>query len=205
MPEKIIENEDELRRHMGYPEGRAAIKEMPRLDKHARHFISLCPFLVMATATKTGADASPKGDLPGFVKILDDNTLFIPDRVGNNRVDTFRNLLINPHVGIFFLVPGINETLRINGRARITTDKALLAPCAINDRAPKQGTIVEIDEVYMHCAKSMIRSKLWEADRHIDRKSFPSIGEIYADQLGGDLNPAEIDRQTAKKHKEHLY
>ena len=205
MPEKTIKNEDELRSHMGYPEGRAAIKEMPRLDKHARHFISLCPFLVMATATETGADASPKGDPPGFVKVLDDNTLLIPDRVGNNRVDTFRNLLINPHVGIFFLVPGMNETLRINGRARITTDEALLAPCAVNGRAPQQGVIVEIDEVYMHCAKSMIRSKLWEADRHIDRKSFPSLGEIYAERFGGDLDPAELDRQTAKKHKEHLY
>ncbi len=205
MPEKTIENENELRSHMGYPEGRAAIKEMPRLNKHTRHFISLCPFLVMATATETGADASPKGDPPGFVKVLDDNTLLIPDRVGNNRVDTFRNLLTNPQVGIFFLVPGMNETLRVNGRARITTDEALLAPCAVNDRAPKQGMIVEIDEVYMHCAKSMIRSKLWDADSHIDRKSFPSIGEIYADQLGGDLDSAEIDRQIAKKHKEHLY
>ncbi len=205
MPEMTIENEDELRSHMGYPEGRATIKEMPRLDRHSRHFISLCPFIVMATATETGADASPKGDPPGFVKALDDKTLLIPDRIGNNRVDTFRNLLINPYVGIFFLVPGMNETLRVNGHARIITDEALLAPCAVNGRAPKQGMIVEIDEVYMHCAKSMIRSKLWEADRHIDRKSFPSIGEIYADRFGGGLDPAEIDRQTAKKHKEHLY
>ncbi len=205
MPDKTIENVDELRNHMGYPTGRAAVKEMPRLDKHARHFISLCPFIVMATATETGADASPKGDPPGFVKVLDDNTLLIPDRVGNNRVDTFCNLLVNPHIGIFFLVPGMNETLRVNGRVRITTDEALLAPCAVNGRAPGQGMIVEIDEVYMHCAKAMIRSKLWDADRHIDRKSFPSMGEIFADQIGGGLNPADIDRETAEKHKKHLY
>lgn len=205
MSENIIQSEEDLRDHMGYPEGRAAIKEMPRLDRHARHFISLCPFLVIATATETGADASPKGDPPGFVQVLDDTTLLIPDRIGNNRVDTFRNLLVNPHVGIFFLVPGMNETLRVNGRACITTDDALLASCAVNGRAPKQGLLVEIDEVYMHCAKAMIRSKLWDPSRHIDRKSFPSIGEIYADQLGGDLDPSEIDRQVTEKHREQLY
>lgn len=205
MPDKTIENADELRSHMGYPTGRAAVKEMPRLDKHARHFISLCPFIVMATSTEAGADASPKGDPPGFVKVLDDDTLLIPDRIGNNRVDTFRNLLVNPHIGIFFLVPGMNETLRVNGRARITTDEAQLALCAVNGRTPAQGMIVEIDEVYLHCAKSMIRSKLWDADRHIDRKSFPSLGEIYAERFGGGLDAAEIDRQTAEKHKEQLY
>ena len=205
MTEKTIDSLEELRDSFGFPTGRAAQKEMPCLDKHAQAFIELSPFLIIATATETGADASPKGDPPGFVKVLGDNEIFIPDRPGNNRVDTMRNLLINPHIGVIFLVPGMSETLRVNGRAKIITDHDLLSSCSVKGKIPKCGILVEIEEVYMHCAKSIIRSKLWDSESKIDRKTFPSLGEIFTDQIGGGLNAKEVDEDIKNKYKEKLY
>ncbi|MED5578571.1 MAG: pyridoxamine 5'-phosphate oxidase family protein [Nitrospinota bacterium] len=205
MTEKTIDSLQELRDSFGFPSGRAAEKEMSCLDKHARAFIELSPFLIIATATETGADASPKGDPPGFVKVLGDNQIFIPDRPGNSRVDTMRNLLINPQIGVIFLVPGMSETLRVNGRAKITTDDDLLSSSSVKGKTPKCGILVEIDEVYMHCAKSIIRSKLWDSESQIDRKTFPSLGKIFTDQIGGGLNAKEVDEDIENKYKERLY
>ena len=205
MKEKIIDSIEELRDSFGFPSGRAAQKEMPSLDKHAIGFIELSPFLIIATATETGADASPKGDPPGFVKVLGENQIFIPDRPGNNRVDTMRNLLINPHIGVIFLVPGMSETLRVNGKAKIITDNELFSSCAVKGKIPKCGILVHIEEVYMHCAKSIIRSKLWDNESKIDRKTFPSLGEIFADQIGGDLKAKDVDEDIENKYKEKLY
>src|ERR1700722_9518011 len=140
-----VENKAELRAQYGAPNDRAVRKQLAKLDAHCHNFIALSPFLVIATSGADGlADASPRGDAPGFVAVLDDSTLLIPDRPGNNRVDSLGNILDNPGVGLIFFVPGINETVRVNGHARITTDAALLAPLAVHGKAPRSGLIVEI-------------------------------------------------------------
>src|SRR6516165_2788966 len=157
---------------------RATDKVLRRLDQHCRRIISLSPFCVLATQGPNGADISPRGDPPGFVRVLDEVTLLVPDRVGNNRLDSMTNLLVNPRIGLLFLVPGMNETLRINGSARITDDARLLAPSAVNDRAPKVGLIVAVEEAFLHCAKALVRSALWDGSRHIDRSILPSYAQM---------------------------
>jgi uncharacterized protein len=199
-----VRSEEELRGLYGSPSERAVRKQMTRLDGHCRTFIAHSPFLVMGTAGANGSlDVSPKGDAPGFVTVLDDRTLLIPDRPGNNRLDGLRNLLDNPHVGLIFFVPGVQETLRINGRARITTDAALLAPLAVQGRAPRSGLLVEAEEVYLHCAKALIRSQLWDPARHVERSALPSMGRMLADQIGMDV--AESERMTEESIKNRLY
>lgn len=178
-----IENSDALRAHYGDVHPIAARKVLARLDEHARHFIVLSPFLVLATADGAGGvDASPRGDAPGFVAVLDDKNLLLPDRPGNRRVDSYGNVLGHPGVGLLFFVPGINETLRVNGRARVVTDAALLAPLAVQGKVPLAGLLIAVEEVFFHCAKALIRGKLWDADTKVERRSFPSLGKIVADQ-----------------------
>jgi PPOX class probable FMN-dependent enzyme len=136
--------------------------------------------------------------------VLDDETLLIPDRLGNNRVDTIGNLLVRPGVGLIFFVPGINETLRVNGRARITTDPAVLEPLAVNGKAPRSGILVTAEEIYFHCGKALIRSDLWNPEKHLRRSEFPSLGHILADQIGG-ISVEESERLTAESYKTRLY
>lgn len=184
MSERIVDAAA-LRALYGEPSIRAASKVLSRLDAHCRAFIGLSPFCVLATAAADGsADCSPKGDAPGFVRVLDDETLLIPDRPGNNRVDSMSNVVENPNVGLIFFVPGMNETLRINGKAGITTDGALLEPLSVNGKRPRTGLVVKVEEAFLHCAKALMRSKLWDPERRIDRESFPSLGRILADQTG---------------------
>ena len=198
-------DKQELREFYGEPSERAAKKELRKLDAHCRNFIALSPFCVLSTAGKDGrADASPKGDAPGFVAVPDDHTLLIPDRLGNNRVDSLQNILENPHVGLLFLVPGMNETLRVNGRASITIDAELLAPLAVKGKAPKAGLVVEVEEVFLHCAKALIRSNLWDPANHIERASFPSMGQMLADQIEGQ-DAAEIQKSYEEHNRERLY
>jgi PPOX class probable FMN-dependent enzyme len=128
----------------------------------------------------------------------------IPDRLGNNRVDTLGNLLARPGIGLIFFLPGINETLRVNGRARVATEPALLEPLAVNGKAPKSGILVSVDEVYFHCGKALIRSDLWNPEKHLARGDFPSLGRILADQIGG-VDAAEAERQTAESYRNRLY
>ena len=200
-----ISNKDDLRGFFGEPSERAAKKDIGRLDKHCRNFIALSPFCVLSTADADGrADASPKGDAPGFVAVLDDHTLVIPDRPGNNRVDSMQNILDNPHVGLIFFVPGMNETLRVNGRARITTEAELLAPLAVRGKAPQAGLVVEIEEVFLHCAKALMRSRLWDPETQIDRKSFPSLGRMLADQIEGQ-DPEQAERAIEEGYRTKLY
>jgi len=201
----IVEDISELRELYGEPSERAVKKQLQRLEKHSRAFIALSPFLVIATADPSGrCDASPKGDAPGFVRVIDDETLLIPDRLGNNRVDTIGNLLAAPGVGLIFFVPGLRETLRVNGRARITTDPALLEPCAVNGKAPRSGILVDADEVYFHCGKALIRSDLWNPEKQLKRSEFPSLGRILADQIGG-ISVEESERVTAESYRTRLY
>ncbi|HJU18826.1 MAG TPA: pyridoxamine 5'-phosphate oxidase family protein [Stellaceae bacterium] len=200
-----IEDAERLRELYGAPSERAVKKQLDRLDRHCCAFIARSPFVVIASSDPSGrCDASPKGDMPGFVQVLDERTLLIPDRLGNNRVDTLGNLLARPGIGLLFLVPGINETLRVNGRASVTTDPALLAPLAVNGKTPRSGLLVAVEEVYFHCGKALIRSDLWNADKHVRRGDFPSLGRILADQIGG-ISAEESERMTAESYRTRLY
>jgi uncharacterized protein len=200
-----IENPQQLRDLYGEPSERAVKKQLTRLDRHCRNFIALSPFLVIASSDPSGrCDASPKGDAAGFVRVVDDTTLLIPDRLGNNRTDTLGNLLARPGVGLIFFVPGIDETLRVNGRASVTTDAALLEPLAVNGKVPRSGILVAAEEIYFHCGKALIRSDLWNPEKHLKRGEFPPLGRIIAEQIGG-MDPDEAERQTAESYRTRLY
>lgn len=195
-----------LRQRMGEPVAHVAIKEMPCLDKHCRHFISLSPFLCLGTMDTGGkADVSPRGDPPGFVTVLDDRTILIPDRPGNRRADSMQNILANPSVGLLFLVPGVEETLRLNGRASIVEDPVLLAGMAVRGKAPKLAIRVEIEEVFFHCAKALMRSRLWDPDGRIERGDFPRYGEIIRDQRKPDEDADEIEAGLQESYRTELY
>lgn len=196
---------EEVRRHYGEVRRLAAAKCIDRLDAWARRYIALSPFCVVASADARGwCDATPRGDAPGFVRVLDDATLVIPDRRGNNRVDTLLNVVENPRVGLLFLVPGVRETLRVNGRARISTEPDLLAAMPAQERLPSSALVVTVEEVFFHCGKALIRSELWNPDRHVPRGTIPPIGRIIAEQLGGiDADAAEAD--TLVGYRDRLY
>ena len=201
----VVEDLEELREIYGPPGDRSVKKQLSRFDKHCRAFIARSPFLVMASSDPSGrCDASPKGDAPGFVQVRDDETLLIPDRLGNNRVDTIGNLLERPGVGLIFFVPGLNETLRVNGRARITTDPALLEPLTVNGKVPRSGILVAAEEIYFHCGKALIRSDLWNPEKQLRKSEFPSLGRILADQIGG-MSVEEGERATAESYRTRLY
>ncbi len=194
-----------LRAHFGEPSERAVRKQLDRLDAHCRAFIALSPFLVLASADGAGGvDASPRGDAPGFVKIIDDHTLLLPDRPGNRRIDSLQNIVEHPGVGLIFFVPGIDETVRVNGTARIVTDADLLADVAAQGKIPTTGLLITVAEAYYHCAKALIRSKLWHPATRIERKSFPSLGQILVDQLGG-TTVAEADASLEEAYRTKLY
>lgn len=194
-----------LRAHYGTIDPLAKAKIMPKLDDHARAFIARSPFLVLASADAGGdLDASPRGDAPGFVAVLDDATLLLPDRPGNRRVDSFTNIMANPGVGLLFFVPGLPETLRVNGTARVITDKALLDPLTVQGKAPVAGLLITVQESFFHCGKALIRSKLWDADVQIARKDFPSLGQIIADQTRA-VKAAEADVFIEDAYKTTLY
>jgi hypothetical protein len=201
----VIESVADIRGLYGAPNERAVRKQLPRLEKHSRAFIALSPFVVIASADGAGrVDASPKGDAPGFVRVIDDERLLIPDRLGNNRVDTIGNLLASPGVGLIFFVPGLRETLRVNGKARVTTDPALLEPCIVGGKAPRSGILVTAEEVYFHCGKALIRSDLWNPEKMLQHSDFPSLGRIITEQLGtGD--PAAAERTTEESYRTRLY
>lgn len=195
-PAYLIDDEAQLRALFPQVSPIAAQKSLSYLDKHARALIARSPFLCIGTQRADGhADVSPRGDPPGFVLVLDDTTLMIPDRPGNNRLDTQANIIANQAVGLLFIIPGFDETLRVNGTARITHDPKLLAKAAVNDRAPRTAIIVSIEEVFIHCAKAFRRSKLWDPSQHQDRREMPSLVEIVLDQTSGRPDdPDEMQR-----------
>ncbi|WP_375454065.1 pyridoxamine 5'-phosphate oxidase family protein [uncultured Methylobacterium sp.] len=200
-----IDAPEALRVHVGPVLPLAERKVMRRLDRFARDFIALSPFLVLASMDGEGrADASPRGDAPGFVRVLDAATLLIPDRRGNNRVDSFGNVLANPGIGLIFLVPGIDETLRVNGRARLVTGADLLEPLAAQGKVPTTGLRVSVDEVFFHCAKALIRSRLWAPESRVERARFPSLGRILAEQ-SGTVSVADAERAMEEGYRTRLY
>jgi PPOX class probable FMN-dependent enzyme len=204
-PAARISDSEEMRAHFGAVSPIVERKILRRLDQFCRDFIALSPFLVLATADSEGrADASPRGDGPGFVRVLDDRTLVIPDRRGNNRIDSFRNILSAPGVGLVFMVPGINETLRVNGTARATRDAELLAPSTVQERPPLTGLVVEVEEAYFHCGKALMRSKLWDPAAQVERSSFPTLGRIVAEQTKA-IGVAEAEANLEEAYRLRLY
>ena len=201
----FAETEAEVRALYGPPSDLSMRKSLPRLDKHCRHFIARSPFLCLATASPAGpADISPRGDAPGFVRVLDDRALFIPDRLGNNRLDSLSNLIGNPQLALIFLVPGIDETLRINGRGRIVIGGPLLTESIANSKTPATGVLVEVQEAFLQCAKALKRSKLWSGAYAVARGEFPTLGQILADQIGG-MSVADLDCRIETAYREKLY
>ena len=194
-----------LRAHFGPVSALAENKQLDYLDRHCRAFIALSPFLVLATTDgQGGVDASPRGDAPGFVKIIDQNTLLLPDRPGNRRVDSLRNIVAHPGVGLLFFVPGIEETVRINGNGRVITDADLLAQVPAENKIPATGVLITVTEAFYQCAKALIRSKLWDPTTKIDRKTFPSLGQIIADQVKG-IDAKTADTNIADSYRTRLY
>ena len=203
--ETILDGSAALRAHVGAVRPMAEHKVLPRLDHFARDFIALSPFLVLASMDAEGrADASPRGDAPGFVQVLDDTTLLIPDRRGNNRVDSFGNVLDNPGVGLIFFVPGIDETLRVNGRAALVTAAGLLAPLAAQGKVPTTAMRITVEEAFFHCAKALMRARLWSPEAQVERTCFPSLGRILAEQTGA-VSVAEAERSTEEAYRTRLY
>jgi PPOX class probable FMN-dependent enzyme len=194
---------DDLRALYPEPAGLAVAKQLDRVDAHAARFIARSPFMVMATADAAGnCDASPRGDAPGFVEVADAHTLLVPDRPGNNRVDSLANIASNPRVGLLFFVPGVLETLRVNGRAELTADPARLASLAAAGRVPRSALVVTVEEVFFHCGKALKRSALWDPARYAEPGEIPSLGRILADQVGGvDARDAEARIETAYRDK----
>jgi len=196
-----IDDDASLRALIGEPLPIVCAKIADRLDGLTREFVIRSPFICIATADADGnCDVSPRGDPPGFVRILDDRTLLIPDRPGNRLADSLTNLLVNPRIGILFVIPGVCDTLRINGRATLTTDAALLAPSIVEDKLPKLGIIVDIEEAYPQCAKAFLRSQLWDPARFVARDDLPSFGEILRERQGDGFDAGDYDRARAERY-----
>lgn len=205
-PPHAVTSAAALREIFGSVSALASMKVIPALDPHCRRFIALSPFLVIASASKDGkADTSPKGDPPGFVKVLDDHTLVIPDRLGNNRIDTFLNVVENPEVAIIFFVPGVDETLRINGRAVISRDPELLASLVEQGKTPKVALIVTVREAFLHCAKALKRSQLWDERAKVPRSALPTLGRMILDQAKRDDPIEDVDARIEDAYRTKLY
>ena len=184
----------------------AVRKELKALDGHCRSFLACSPFVVIGSTDGNGhADVTPKGDRPGFVAVLDATTIAIPDRPGNNRLDTLENLIADPAIGLLFLIPGMNETLRINGKARITTDETLRARFAIDGKLPLSVIVVTVESAYMHCAKAFMRSELWQPESWPDRASMPTLGQILKDQLALAESAAATDDWLDKGYEKSMW
>ena len=194
-----------LEKLYGVPSGAPVEKEIDYLHPHYQRLIAASPFFVLATGGPGGMDASPRGDAPGFVVVEDEKTLLIPDRRGNNRVDSLRNIIANPQVALLFLIPGVGETLRVNGRAEISTDPALLGRFSVEGKLPRSVLVIRVDTVFFQCARAIFRSKLWEADRHVERSSLPSLGTILSDVTRARFDGKEYDKGLYERLKNALY
>ena len=202
----ILRTETELRELYGEATKRAAAKAITKLEKHCRHFIATSPFLVISSSDAEGhADVSPKGDAPGFVHVIDDNTIAIPDRPGNNRIDTLLNIVGNPDVAVIFMIPGVRETLRVNGKAEISTDPALLKEMEVNGKLPITAIVIHVEQAFLHCAKAIIRSKIWDADSQVPKGTIPSLSRIIADQMEVEIDEKASEEALAELYAKTLY
>jgi uncharacterized protein len=196
---------EDLRHTYGEPIERARLKVLPRLDTHCRKFISLSPFVCIGTSSENGADVSPRGDRPGFVSVLDDATLALPDWPGNNRIDSLINVKANPRVGMLFLIPGVDETLRVNGTAVVSTDSEILARWEANGKRPRSALLITVEEAFLHCGKALIRARLWHDDYKIDRSELPTYGAMLKDQIEISDSAEQIEASVAEGYRDRLY
>ena len=201
----LVTTMEQLEALYGKPHGPAVVKEIDHISPGYRKLIEAAPFVAIATGGPEGLDCSPKGDAPGFVRILDEKTLAIPDRPGNNRIDGFRNIMRDPRIALLFLIPGVGETLRVNGRAAISIDPQLMQSFAVNGKLPRSVLIVHIESMFFHCSKAIVRSKLWDEASKIDRKSLPSTGAIIAELSQGEFGGEIYDREAPERIKAQLY
>lgn len=204
--EKPIASVIELREIMGYPSELVTRKTINYIDAHCRSFIENSPFITIATSDLNGNfDVSPKGDPAGFVKILNDKMLVIPDRPGNRKADTLINIIQNPNIGLIFLIPGIQETLRVNGEAKIVVDKDILELLSCNGKQPSFAIVVKVKEAFMHCAKCIIRSNLWRKIEDTEERPVPSLAKALVDHSKLDINIQELDDMIKEDQKTNLY
>ncbi|HEY4079763.1 MAG TPA: pyridoxamine 5'-phosphate oxidase family protein [Burkholderiaceae bacterium] len=202
---KIICSEAELRALIGAPAELTCAKISNRLNAMTRQFIERSPFVCVATSDPAGnCDLSPRGDPAGFVRILDERTLLMPERPGNRLADSLRNIVANPHIGLLFVVPGVTDTFRVNGRATITTDAELLAPSAVEGKTPLLGLLVDIDEAYTQCSKAFLRSHLWDAQRFIDPALMPTGGQIHRAIQGEQFDAQQYDEERAERYSRRV-
>jgi len=199
-----ITSEAELRALHTPPKERTLLKQLDRLDPHCRRFIELAPFVVMATADAEGRmDATPRGGDPGFVVVADDRTLLLPDRPGNNRLDSLTNLTEHPEIGLLFMIPGVDETLRVNGSVELRTDPEIVEPFRVGRRTPAVVLRITVREAYLHCAKALMRSRLWDPKVQIERAELPTLGAMLRDQIGS--GPVESQAEMVTRYREELY
>lgn len=205
----IISSIEALQALNDSPKDATLSKILPSLEQHSRHFIDNSPFALLATGSKSGTDASPRGDSPGFVQCIDDTTLLIPERPGNRIADSMRNIIEDGRIGLLFLIPGMNETLRVNGNAYITDDEVYCKKLIHRGKVPKLAIVVDVKEVYFHCAKAFIRSELWHPGSQVDVNDFPSLGKILIEQITKQKADAAavagLDESLAEDVKENLY
>jgi PPOX class probable FMN-dependent enzyme len=203
---EFITSREELRAHYKAASPGSLRKEMKALDPHAKGFLRRSPFVLIGSSDGNGnADVTPKGDRPGFVAVLDDTIIAVPDRPGNNRLDTWENIVANPAVGLLFLIPGMDETLRVNGEAKITADQGLREQLAAEGKLPTSVMVVAIKAVYMHCAKAFMRSELWKPATWPDRAALPTLGQILKDQLALTESAEVTDRQLAADYAKSMW
>jgi PPOX class probable FMN-dependent enzyme len=202
----FLDTEAELRERYNRPTANVLAKDIGRIDSHFRRFIALSPFVCLGTSGEDGlCDVSPRGGEPGFVHVLDDTTLAMPDRPGNNRLDSLGNIATRPGVGMLFMIPGFEDTLRVNGTARISADPALAEQFCVGEKAPLSVLVITVKEIYLHCPKAIRRARLWDPAAYADRNAFPSAGAIYRDQLSLDRDIAAIDAVLERDVRERLY
>ena len=205
MSDHLITSIEQLEALYGLPAGAAVFKEIDHVSAEYRTFIEAAPFFVLASVGPEGVDCTPRGDEPGFVRVADEKTLLIPDRRGNNRVDSLRNIVRDPRVSLLFLVPGVGETFRVIGRAKISTDPGLCDSFVFAGKTPRSVIVVDVERVYFQCSKAVIRSKLWDASRHVDRASLPSNGTILAAITNGKEGGPEYDKAYPARLRETIY
>ena len=196
---------EQLEALYGQPHERALRKEISYVNEDYRAFIEVAPFAVLATAGPGGLDCSPRGDAPGFVRVVDERTLALPDRIGNNRLDSLRNIIVEPRLALLFIIPGVDESLRVNGRGRISADPDLLDSFAVAGKLPRTVLLIDIDSVYFHCSKALVRSQLWNPTHHVERSRLPSAGQIHRRINGADFDAATYDRELAERVRTTLY
>lgn len=200
----LVTSEAQLEAIYGLPAGPAVIKEIDHISEHYRRFIEISPFVILATAGPEGLDCTPRGDPAGFVRVVDSRTVMLPDRRGNNRIDSLRNIVRDPRIALLFLIPGVGRTLRINGRAVISIDRDLCESFTMEGKVPRSVIVVTAESVYTQCPKALVRSRLWDASLHVGEDSLPSSGTIMKSLQKG-FDGESYDRDYPQRLKETIY